>query len=61
MHLYSRAGYDISPMSEEAKKTLLQTLDEETIRITQKAGTERPFCGTLLDNKKDGFYTCVVC
>ena len=61
MHLYSRAGYDISSMSEEAKKTLLQTLDEETIRITQNAGTERPFCGNLLDNKKDGFYACVVC
>ncbi len=61
MHLYSRAGYDISPMSEEAKKTLLQTLDEETIRITQNAGTDRPFCGNLLDNKKDGFYACVVC
>ncbi|MBC8309925.1 MAG: bifunctional methionine sulfoxide reductase B/A protein [Planctomycetes bacterium] len=61
MHLYSRAGFDISPISEEAKETLLQKLDEETIRITQKAGTERPFCGTLLDNKKDGFYACVVC
>ena len=61
MHLYSRAGFDISTISEEVKKTLLQNLDEETIRITQKAGTERPFCGTLLDNKKNGFYACVVC
>ncbi|MDP7005862.1 MAG: bifunctional methionine sulfoxide reductase B/A protein [Phycisphaerales bacterium] len=61
MHLYSRAGYDISVLSEELKKTLLGNLDEETIRITQNAGTEKPFCGTLLDNKKDGFYACVVC
>ena len=24
-------------------------------------GTERPFCGTLLDNKRQGVYTCVCC
>ena len=58
---YSRAGYDITPMSDEAKKLRLAQLDEETIRITQNAGTEQPFCGTLLDNKKVGFYACVVC
>src|SRR5690606_28106474 len=28
---------------------------------TQKSGTEPAFCGTLLDNKKQGFYACVVC
>ena len=27
----------------------------------QNAGTEAAFCGTLLDNKKIGMYTCVVC
>ncbi len=59
--MYSRAGYDITPISDEAKKPLLEKLDEETVRVTQKAGTERPFCGTLLDNKKDGFYACIVC
>ena len=61
MPTYSRAGYDITPLATEAKEQLLEKLDEETIRITQNAGTERPFCGTLLDNKKDGFYACTVC
>jgi peptide methionine sulfoxide reductase msrA/msrB len=59
--MYSRAGYDITPITEVAKIPLLKKLDEETIRVTQHAGTEQPFCGTLLDNKKDGFYACVVC
>ena len=59
--MYSRAGYDITPLTEVAKIPLLKKLDEETIRVTQHAGTEQPFCGTLLDNKKDGFYACVVC
>ena len=59
--MYSRAGYDVTPITEEVKKPLLEVLDEETLRVTQNAGTERPFCGTLLDNKKNGFYACVVC
>ncbi|MFT4592687.1 MAG: peptide methionine sulfoxide reductase msrA/msrB [Phycisphaerales bacterium] len=59
--MYSRAGYDVTPITEEVKKPLLEVLDEETLRVTQNAGTERPFCGTLLDNKKNGLYACVVC
>lgn len=59
--IYSKSGYIITPLTEESKSPLLEQLDEETIRITQNAGTEQPFCGTLLDNKKEGFYACVVC
>ena len=29
--------------------------------IARGKGTERPFCGTLLDNKKSGVYSCVCC
>ena len=29
--------------------------------VTQHEGTERPFCGTLLDNKAHGVYACVCC
>ena len=29
--------------------------------VTRAKGTERPFCGTLLDNKKTGTYHCVCC
>ncbi len=36
-------------------------LPAETFRITRGKGTERPFCGTLLDNKKSGVYHCVCC
>ncbi len=61
MPTYSRSGHIITPLSEEEKKPLVAKLDAETKRITQRSGTERPFCGTLLDNKKDGFYACVVC
>ena len=58
---YSKSNYDITPLPREQVEQLASKLDEETYRITQKAGTERAFCGTLLDNKKDGVYACVVC
>lgn len=30
-------------------------------QIARGKGTERPFCGNLLDNKKQGVYVCVCC
>ena len=57
----SDSGYDLTPPTPEEKAELLAKLTPEQIRITQKAGTEAAFCGTLLDNKKEGIYACVVC
>ncbi len=57
----SMSNYDIAPLSRKQVKELAAKLDREAFRITQKAGTERAFCGTLLDNKKEGVYCCVVC
>jgi methionine-R-sulfoxide reductase len=36
-------------------------LTPEQYQVARGKGTERPFCGTLLDNKKDGVYACVCC
>jgi methionine-R-sulfoxide reductase len=36
-------------------------LTPERFKILRASGTERPFCGTLLDNKIDGVYTCGGC
>ena len=58
---YSRPGYDITPLSRARVEELAKKLDPEAYRVTQKAGTEAAFCGTLLDNHKDGTYCCVVC
>lgn len=58
---HSDSGFDLTPPSPEAKAEMVAKLTPEQKRITQAAGTEQPFCGTLLDNKKDGMYTCIVC
>jgi methionine-R-sulfoxide reductase len=36
-------------------------LTAEQFQVARGKGTERPFCGTLLDNKKQGVYTCICC
>jgi peptide methionine sulfoxide reductase msrA/msrB len=61
MHKYSRSGFDVTPYSRAKVAELAKKLDPEAYRITQNAGTEPAFCGTLLDNKKNGTYCCVVC
>ncbi len=36
-------------------------LTPEQFAVARAQGTERPFCGTLLDNKRHGVYSCVCC
>ncbi len=36
-------------------------LSPDQFKILRNAGTEAPFCGTLLDNKKEGVYACAGC
>jgi peptide methionine sulfoxide reductase msrA/msrB len=58
---YSKSGYDITPLSKGRVAELASKLDPEAYKVTQDAGTEPAFCGNLLDNHKEGIYTCVVC
>ena len=57
----SRSGHEISPLPRERVAELAAALTPEQYEVTQKAGTEAPFCGTLLDNPRAGTYVCVVC
>ena len=40
---------------------VLKQLGPATFAIARAKGTEAPFCGTLLDNKLTGVYSCVCC
>ncbi len=63
--VFNKAGDLVGPFSTpKVVKTDAEwkaILTDEQFRITRDAGTERPFCGTLLDNKKEGVYACVCC
>ncbi|MFA9406664.1 MAG: peptide-methionine (R)-S-oxide reductase MsrB, partial [Anaerolineales bacterium] len=36
-------------------------LSPDVYRVTRQKGTERPFTGALLENKKEGVYRCGAC
>ena len=55
------SGFDLTPPSEEQRARLEATLDESERRVLLAHGTEAPFCGVFLDNKREGVYTCRLC
>lgn len=57
----SAAGYDITPLPSEEVNRLAADLTPEERTVILDHGTERPFCGTLLDNKQEGVYHCRLC
>jgi peptide-methionine (R)-S-oxide reductase len=57
----SASGHDIAPLPAAEIEKLAQKLTAEERHILLDHGTERPFCGALLDNKEKGVYTCRLC
>ncbi len=47
--------------SKSSTDELRSKLTKEQFEVTQNKGTERPFTGTYVDNKKDGSYRCICC
>jgi methionine-R-sulfoxide reductase len=63
--VFDRAGELVGPL-EMPKLTLTaaewkKRLTPDQFKILRSSGTERPFCGVLLDNKKKGVYACAGC
>ena len=57
----SASGYDVSPLPATAIEDLAKALTPEERHVLLDHGTERPFCGLLLDNKEEGIYACRLC
>jgi methionine-R-sulfoxide reductase len=49
------------PRVEKSDDEWRAQLTPEQYQVARGKGTERPFCGTLLDNKKEGIYACICC
>jgi len=65
VRVFDKSGQLVGPV-DTAKVSLSddewrRRLTPEQFRILRSSGTERAFCGTLLDNKKLGVYTCAGC
>ena len=57
----SRSGYDIEPLDPARREALARDLTPEERQVILDHGTERAFCGTLLNNKAAGIYACRLC
>jgi methionine-R-sulfoxide reductase len=63
--VFNRQGQLVGPV--EVAKVVksdaewAKQLTPEQFQIARGKETERPFCGTLLDNKRQGVYACVCC
>jgi peptide-methionine (R)-S-oxide reductase len=57
----SQSGFDLSPPLGEIRRSLEANLSAEERRVLLQQGTEAPFCGAFVDNKKPGVYCCRLC
>jgi peptide-methionine (R)-S-oxide reductase len=53
--------FDLTPPSPAQREALAAALSPEERRVLLAHGTEAPFCGVFLDNKREGVYTCRFC
>ena len=57
----SRTGFDLTPLSPDRIDALAADLSPQERHVILHQGTERPFCGLLLDHKQAGTYVCRLC
>ena len=57
----SASGHDVTPLARAEVERLAAPLSADERRVILDHGTERPFCGGLLDNHRNGTYHCRLC
>jgi peptide-methionine (R)-S-oxide reductase len=57
----SDSGFDLTPPSAELRKQLESALTRDEADVLLRHGTEAPFCGVFLDEKRPGVFTCRLC
>ena len=57
----SHSGYNLTPPDDAERARLEADLNDEERRVLLAHGTEAPFCGTLLGEKRVGVFCCREC
>ena len=57
----SQTGFDLTAPNAQERARLEAALNDEEKRVLLHHGTEAPFCGGLLHQKKPGVYCCREC
>lgn len=57
----SQSGFDLTAPNAAERARLEADLNDEERRVLLHHGTEAPFCGGLLNQKKSGVYCCRLC
>ena len=53
--------FDLTPPTQDQLDALVADLSDEERHVLLEHGTEAPFCGALLDEKRPGVFTCRLC
>lgn len=57
----SAAGFDLTPPTRDQRTNLESDLTVEESDVLLRHGTEAAFCGGLLDEHREGVFTCRLC
>ena len=53
--------FDLAPPDDDERRRLEADLDDDERHVLLEHGTEAPFCGIFLEEKRPGAYTCRLC
>ena len=53
--------FDLTPPGKEQLQPLIAELNDQERHVLLDHGTEAPFCGSFLDEKRPGVFTCRLC
>jgi peptide-methionine (R)-S-oxide reductase len=54
-------GFDLTPPTTEQFDSLVADLNDDERHVLLEHGTEAPFCGVFLQEKRPGVFTCRLC
>jgi len=57
----AQTTFDLTPPTEEQFQHLVSDLSDEERHVLLEHGTEAPFCGVFLQEKRPGVFTCRLC